>query len=199
MSLTRKMLKAMGIEDEKIDQIIEAHTETTEGLKTEIANAKTAAESGTQKITELEKQIEELKNTAAANEGKNPWKVKYDVLKEEYEGYKTEEQAKATRKAKEKAYEGLLKKAGITEKRIPAVMKVSDIDTVELDEKGEIKDEEKFLTSIKSEWTDFISTESTKGAETATPPAAKGNEETGDNDAINRIISQRAELYGKQS
>ena len=33
MSLTRKMLKAMGIEDEKIDQIIEAHTETVDALK----------------------------------------------------------------------------------------------------------------------------------------------------------------------
>ena len=28
MALTRKMLKAMGIEDDKIDQIIEAHSET---------------------------------------------------------------------------------------------------------------------------------------------------------------------------
>ena len=32
-SLTRKMLKAMGIEDEKIDQIIEAHSETVDALK----------------------------------------------------------------------------------------------------------------------------------------------------------------------
>ena len=33
MSLTRKMLKAMGIEEEKIDQIIEAHSETVDALK----------------------------------------------------------------------------------------------------------------------------------------------------------------------
>ena len=33
MSLTRKMLKAMGIEEEKIDQIIEAHSETVDSLK----------------------------------------------------------------------------------------------------------------------------------------------------------------------
>ena len=33
MALTRKMLKAMGIEEEKIDQIIEAHTETVDALK----------------------------------------------------------------------------------------------------------------------------------------------------------------------
>ena len=33
MSLTRKFLSAMGIEQEKIDQIIEAHTETVDALK----------------------------------------------------------------------------------------------------------------------------------------------------------------------
>ena len=43
MALTRKMLKAMGIEDEKIDQIIEAHTETTDALKQQRDEAKAEA------------------------------------------------------------------------------------------------------------------------------------------------------------
>ena len=33
MSLTRRFLKAMGIEDEKVDQIIEAHSGTVDALK----------------------------------------------------------------------------------------------------------------------------------------------------------------------
>ena len=33
MALTRKMLKAMGIEEDKIEQIIEAHSETVDSLK----------------------------------------------------------------------------------------------------------------------------------------------------------------------
>ena len=39
MSLTRKLLRSMGIEDEKVDQIIEAHTEVTDALKKELAEA----------------------------------------------------------------------------------------------------------------------------------------------------------------
>ena len=35
MAMTRKFLKAMGIEEEKIEQIIEAHTETVNALKEE--------------------------------------------------------------------------------------------------------------------------------------------------------------------
>lgn len=198
MALTRKYLKAMGIEDEKIDQIIEAHTETVDGLKAEISNAKTTAESGTQKIGELEKQIEELKNTAVANEGKNPWKVKYDALKEEFEGFKTEEAKKVTKAAKEKAYRELLKNTGVAEKRIAAVMKVSDIDGIELNEDGTLKDEEKYKTNIQTEWADFITSTETQGANTPTPPDNNGGNDAGDDDAINRIIAQRADLYGKQ-
>lgn len=198
MALTRKYLKAMGIEDEKIDQIIEAHTETVDGLKGEISTAKTTADTSTQKIAELEKQIEELKNTAVANEGKNPWKVKYDALKEEFEGFKTEEAKKVTKAAKEKAYRELLKTTGVAEKRIASVMKVSDIDSIELDESGKIKDEDKYKTDIQNEWSDFITSTETQGAKTPTPPETSGGSDQGDDDAINRIIAQRADLYGKQ-
>lgn len=33
MALTRRMLKAMGISDEQVDEIIAAHTETVDALK----------------------------------------------------------------------------------------------------------------------------------------------------------------------
>ena len=32
MSITRKLLKGMGLTDEQVDTIIEAHTETVDGL-----------------------------------------------------------------------------------------------------------------------------------------------------------------------
>lgn len=35
MPLTRKMLKAMGIEEDKIEQIIEAHADTVDALRDE--------------------------------------------------------------------------------------------------------------------------------------------------------------------
>ena len=44
MSLTRKMLKAMGIEEDKIEQIIEAHTDVTDSLKADRDKYKEDAE-----------------------------------------------------------------------------------------------------------------------------------------------------------
>ena len=61
--------------------------------------------------------------------------------------------------AKEAAYREILKAAGVSEKRIDSVIRVSDIDGIELGEDGKVKDAEKLTNSVKSEWADFIVTE----------------------------------------
>ena len=165
-SLTRKMLKAMGIEDEKIDQIIEAHSETVDALKERSADFETNAQ-------ELEKAKKELTEAKAALEasGKDPYKVKYEAVKEEFEKFKTEQQAAAAHSSKLNAYRTLLKKAGVSENRIESVLKVSDIDGVEMDDKGEVKDSEKLIEGIKTEWADFIATPQIRVASPSSPPA----------------------------
>ena len=62
----------------------------------------------------------------------------------------------------------------MSEKRMDAILKVSDLDGFDLDEEGKIKDAKKVTEAVKEEWADFIVKESTKGAETSTPPANGG-------------------------
>ncbi len=76
MALTRKMLKAMGIEEEKVDQIIEAHTETVDALKTQAKEAEEKAKD----VDKLQGRIDELEEEAK-DAKKDSWKVKYDALK----------------------------------------------------------------------------------------------------------------------
>lgn len=170
MSLTRKMLKAMSIEDEKIDQIIEAHTETVEALKEERDNYKEDAE----KLPTVQKELNKIKTASEKDAEKNPWKVKYDAIKEEFETYKKDVHAKDVRGQKEEAYRKLLKEVGVSEKRINAVVKVFDLDSMELEEDGSIKDADALKKSVKEEWADFIPEDRTKGANTPTPPANNG-------------------------
>ena len=108
MSLTRKMLKAMSIEDEKIDQIIEAHTETVNALKEDRDRYKEDAEKlpGVQK--QLDDALEEAKNSNA-----DAWEAKYNALKEDFDDYKNDIAAKETKAAKNSAYRALLKEIGI--------------------------------------------------------------------------------------
>lgn len=169
MSLTRRALKAMGIDEEKIDEIISMHSETVDGLKADVAKYKADAEA----LPEVQKQLEKAQADLEAGK-KDSWKVKYEAIKEEFEGYKTEQTKKESHAAKEKAYRALLQEAGVSEKRLESVLKVSDVDSVELDDKGAIKGADKLTESIKSEWADFITTTETRGANTSNPPANRG-------------------------
>lgn len=169
MALTRKFLSALGIEADKVDEIINAHSETVDGLKTELAKFKEAAE----KLPDVQKELDTLK-AAAEQSGKDPYKVKYEAIKEDFENYKKEISAKETKVAKTEAYRALLKEAGVAEKRIDAVLRVSDIDGIKLDKDGKIEDAAKLRESIKTEWSDFIATESVKGANNPTPPQNNG-------------------------
>ena len=79
--------------------------------------------------------------------------------------------AKETKRTKEHAIREFYKGVGVSEKRLDAVMKVTDFDSFELDKDGKIKDADKHTETAKSEWADFIETTTTRGANTATPPA----------------------------
>lgn len=173
MAFTRKMLKAMSIDDEKIDQIIEAHLETLNSIKDERDSYKEDAE----KMADLQKELKELKDNAK-DESKNPWKAKFDELKDEYEQYKQDEATKETKRTKENAYKQLLKECNVSDKRISSVLRVSDLESIELGEDGKIVNADELKKSIKKEWSDFIYSESEKGAETATPPTNTGGKKS---------------------
>lgn len=175
MALSRKLLKGMGLNDEQVDTIIEAHTETVTGLKAEAAKYKADAEA----LPDVQKELERAKSDLEVGK-KDSWKVKYDAVKEEFDEYKQEQKKKESRAAKESAYRDLLKTAGISEKRIDAVLRVSDVESVELDEHGAIKDADRLTAAIKAEWSDFIVTTQTRGADTPTPPANSGKAMTRD-------------------
>ena len=161
MSLTRKMLKAMNIEEEKIDQIIEAHTETVDGFKDKVNEYKEKAE----KYDGVKKELDELK------EGGDDWQKKYEKEHSDFEAYKNDVTAKETKRTKEHAVREFYKGVGVSEKRLDAVLKVTNLDDFELDKDGKIKDADKHTETAKTEWADFIETTTTRGANTATPPA----------------------------
>ena len=162
MSLTRKMLKAMGIEEEKIDQIIEAHTDTVDGLKSDLSKYKTDAE----KLPDVQKELDELKA-----KGDDGWKEKHDALKAEFDQYKNDVQAKETKAAKEAAYRAILKDANLSEKGIEKAIKYAEWDKIELDADGKLKGANDHIKAVREEWAEYVTTTTTTGAKTSNPPA----------------------------
>ena len=200
MALTRKMLSAMDIPADKIDEIISAHTETVSAIKEE----KDALKSEVDALKSVEKQLE--KANAELEEFKSgDWQAKYeklkgenDKLKGEYDAFKTDTEAKAVKSAKENAYKQLLLNAGVSDKRIASVMKVSasTVDGITLDDEGKIKDADKLTESVKTEWADFIVTKREEGAKTTNPPANDGDGGSQPSRAAQMVAQYRNEHYG---
>lgn len=165
MAFTRKWLSALGIDADKIDEIISAHIEVVDGLKKERDELSDKVSS----LTETNKTLETEKKQLEKGHGEE-----YNELKKQFEEYRTGVQNKEIRADKERAYTELLRNAGVSEKRINAIIKVTDIDGLELDKDKKIKNEAEKLNNIKSEWAEFIETKSVQGARTPTPPQANG-------------------------
>lgn len=126
-------------------------------------------------------------------------KEEYDKLKNEYDGYKKDTEAKEIKQNKEAAYKNLLKEVGISEKRIDSVLKVSDLNGVELDKDGKIKDVDKLKESIKTEWEDFIVKDHQQGADTPKPPAGKTDVPKGESRAAKIAAQYHSNLYGENN
>ena len=177
MAFTRKMLKAMGIEDEKIDEIIEAHTEVTDGLKDQVKKYKEDAE----KLADVQKELDDLK--ANTDDG---YEQKYKDLKKDFDEYKTTIENEKAFTAKENAYRELLKAAGVKEKFIDTIIRADKtvIDGLKLGEDGKIDGAETLTANAKQNWSDFVATTTTQTAGVETPPANNGS-----------VAKSKAEIY----
>ena len=96
--------------------------------------------------------------------------------------YKAQQTQKDTHAAKEAKFRELLKTAGVLDKYADRVVRLSgeDIDKLELDEKGNVKDAKKHTDSLKADWGDFVATTTITGAKVDNPPTNTGSKMTKD-------------------
>lgn len=177
MALTRKLLKGLGLTDEQVDTIIEAHTETVEGLKGDIQKYKDDAD----KLPKVQKELDELKK-----EGGSDYKAKYDKEHQEFQAYKDGIAKKEAAAAKEKAARAYFESKGIPAKSMGLVIRgaKSEIEGLELD--GEkIKDASALDSLLDGDYKGLIGRAKKTGTETETPPDSSGG------------AKSRADIYKK--
>lgn len=114
MALTRKLLEGMGLTDEQVDTIIEAHTDTVDGLKADVTRYKADAE----KLPGVQKQLDDLK---AAGDG--GYKEKYEKEHSAFEAFKTDITAKESKAAKERAVRAYFESKNITGANLDLAMR----------------------------------------------------------------------------
>lgn len=162
MALTREYIRKLAKESD-----VELPKELIDGIISEHTTARDAY-------------ADEQVKTALENNKSEPQQVnvkesqEYKDLEKQFNDYKTAQTAKETRAAKDKAYRTLLTAAGVHEKRLDVIMKVTNLDEIELDKDGKIKDADKHTETVKTEYADFLVTKTERGADVATPPANTG-------------------------
>lgn len=146
--------------DDKAKAILDALHEETDALRDELdteKNARVAAE----------------KERDAANSGKQ-------TAEQALTDYKAQQTKKDAHAAKEAKFREQLKAAGVLEKYFDRIVRLSgeDIDKIELDSKGNVKNADKLAESLKTDWSDYVGSTSTKGAPVDNPPANTGSKMT---------------------
>lgn len=163
MALTRKLLKGMGLTDEQVDTIIEAHTDTVDGLKADVSKYKADAE----KLPGVQKQLDDLK---AAGDG--GYKEKYEKEHKTFEDYKADITAKESKAAKEKAVRAYFESKNITGANLDLAMRGCGEEMAALELDGDkIKDTKSLDALIEGTYKGLVSTTQTRGANPANPPA----------------------------
>lgn len=99
----------------------------------------------------------------------------YKTLEKSFNDYKAEIANKQAKEAKEKAVRAFYESKGITGKNLEIAMRGSrtEIDNIELDG-DKIKDNSALDALVKGDFSGLVATTTTKGANTANPPANNG-------------------------
>ena len=158
MAFTRQIIRDLAMESgieipkELADALVSAHMATRDAYADEQVKA------------ELEKQpATKAENVKDSEE--------YKALKADFDKYKAEVTEKETKAAKEAAYRAILKDANLSEKGIEKAVKYAEWDKIELGEDGKLKGANDHIKAVREEWAEYVTTTTTTGAKTSTPPA----------------------------
>lgn len=177
MALTRKHLKSMGLTEEQVDAIIDLHLEVKNDLEEQIKTYKADALA----LPGIRKELEELKK----GDGKD-YKKLYEDEKAAHGKTKSDYEAKEAASVRERLFRGRLTEIGITGKRADQIVKLTDLTQFET-ENGAYKDAEAVDTHIRTEYSEFVPTTTTKGAQVATPPTNSGGKKYSSKEEIMKI------------
>ena len=155
-------------------------------IKTAVGNEFVDKERYKAKLSEIDALKERMQTAEDNATTAEKWKGKFESLKADFDQYKDEVSSKETKTAKENAYKALLKAVDLPDKWLDRAMRGVDLDGIELDAGGNIKNEEKIKADIKAEWGDVIGVRFTQGAQILNPPGS-----------TSPVLKSRSEIYEK--
>ena len=157
----KKILKSYNVDEGIIEELKES---ITKEIGTDFI-PKTQYQKKVQAIDELREKVDDLE--AKANiENTDEYKTKYETLQTEYEGFKQNLEDEKVKGSKTSAIKKHLEGLSVDPKMIKLLVKEFDLEKVEVQEDGNIKDWEVLSETVK----DYIPVTQTQGNGALKPP-----------------------------
>jgi len=198
MALTRSLLKSMELSEEQVNTIIEEHVSTVNALKEQrdgfkderdtIKKERDEFKKSADELTEVKKELDTLK--------KENWKEKFEDEHQKFEDFKTDVAGKEHSAKLQNAYKKLLAECKVGEKHIDSILKVTDFKDLKLNEDGTLDGVDALKKKINEDWSGFIISTGTKGADVENPPAGGSGSEANTR-AAELAAKYHDNLYGK--
>ena len=135
MSLTRSFLKTLGLNDDQISAVIDAHGETVTGLQSKYTDLETrynAAKANADKLPTVQKELDDLK--------KSDFKSMYESEQRAHNALKESVSREKARTAKEKAARAYYEGKNIRGGNLTIALRGTDLDQLQLDDSGNLAD-----------------------------------------------------------
>lgn len=161
----KEILSAAGVPVENLEsaatEIMGGHITSIDALREERDGYKAEVE----RLQGVQKELDDLRASHS-----DDFKDRYEKEHAALEALKLQHAKEASDREKAEQYgKRVLKKAGIDPKRWDAIIRLTDLDKLELRD-GSFNNEDGLVSTAQSEWADFVVTESVRGASPDTPP-----------------------------
>ena len=167
----------MGVEADKIDEIMTAHVEVVEHFKSQIDESKKLSDkidSLKSENADLTKQLEQANDTIKGYET-DDYKGKYESEKAEHDKLKADVAGKETFAKKESALRNELKSKKYSEEAVRLILsKGGYTDKIELDKDGKVTNLDGIFNDIQSDFAMFTPKETVTSSVPDNPPANTG-------------------------
>lgn len=177
MAFTRKFLSAMGVEADKIEEIMTAHIEVVEHFKSQLDETKSLSdELDTLKTAnaDLTKQLKDATDKITAYE-KEDYKGKYESEKTEHDKLKADVAGKETLAKTNSAIEAVLRETKFSDEATKLILRKGNYQAeTELDKDGNVKDKEALLKKVQSDFSMLYPKETVTSSTTDNPPLNGG-------------------------
>ena len=175
MSLSRTDLKLIGLNDDQIESVIAAHSETVSALKqkySELEAKYSSVKENADRLPSVQKELDDLR--------KEDYKGKYDNL------FASVEKGKA-RAAKETAVKAYYEGKNIRGQNLTIAMRGTDLDALQLDDSGNLADTAALDALVDGDFRPLV-TSARRTVSSGGTLAGHSDPPQNPNDTMNRIL-----------